>query len=152
MTTSQIQGYAEFGLSVAAGLLEYVNEQSATSYTSIYMKGTAFMDGDDVSGVMKRVATLSRRPQHRCAHCHWLRQHPSTRLRRMHVFYDSADANNSAVYLDRPGGVKMLINSTVLGSLFVWGAGMYTDCLCEYESSGCCCALRRGVGGGANVW
>ena len=43
---SELQGYAEFALVAARGVLDYFSEQDGVDYQTVYMAGTMYADGD----------------------------------------------------------------------------------------------------------
>jgi len=99
-SASAIKGYAEFAISAAAGLLDYANAQSDKQYTSIYLRGTAYMLGGDGSGSMQA-----------------------------EVYYSALDPNASAIFLQQVGGTKMLINASGAGVMYIFSAtGALTNC------------------------
>ncbi|KAL1521734.1 hypothetical protein AB1Y20_021389 [Prymnesium parvum] len=99
-SASTIRGYAEFSISAAAGLLDYANSQGPEVYTTVYMRGTAYMLGADGTGSMSA-----------------------------QVYYSAANPNSSAVLLEEIGGTRILINTSGAGAMYVFNAaGILTNC------------------------
>ena len=153
-SASAMRGYSEFALSAAAGLIEYMNQVDNASYTSIYMRGKAYItNADGTPGEMRSppptktsltpplpfpAISLILLPT--CcivaSLCCRLRSDWLSGLSNcvcmwcsMQVYFSTLDPNASAVILQANGGTKMLINSSEAGGFFVFNpAGGLTNC------------------------